>query len=479
MACTYVSLKGWRRNDHCSYVLKLNHRDSRRHDEPAYCEPARDIVLQHVEERLVKKAGESVSKMKSIEDVYRIAQERYGELGIDTDEILSELEKIPISVQCWQGDDVLGFEKSASSLTGGIQTTGNYPGRARNADELRSDLECALALIPGTKRVNLHAIYLETDRPVERDEIEPGHFKGWIEWARANDLGLDFNPTCFSHPLSTQNLTLSHPDSKIRQFWINHCIASRKVSEAIGEELRNPCVMDIWIPDGSKDSPADRLGPRMRLTEALDEILAAVDGANHKVAVEGKLFGIGAESFTVGSNEFYFAYAATRKTLLCLDAGHFHPTENVADKISTSLCFLKEILLHVSRPVRWDSDHVVLFDDPTIAIAQEIVRSHGLNRVHIGLDYFDASINRVAAWIVGTRNMQKALLFAMLEPRKELISAECRFDYTTRLALSEEAKSLPWTSVWDFYCYSTGVSPGQEWLRSVLKYEDEILNKRN
>jgi L-rhamnose isomerase len=279
--------------------------------------------------------------------------------------------------------------------------------------------------------------------------------------------------------MSAQNLTLSHPDRRVRRFWIDHCIASRKVSEAMGEYLGDPCIMNVWIPDGYKDSPADRLGPRMRLIESLDEILGAVNEKHHRIAVEGKLFGIGAESFTVGSNEFYFAYAATRNTLLCLDAGHFHPTENVADKISTSLSFLNEILLHVSRPVRWDSDHVVLFDDPTIAIAQEIVRSNGLKKVHIGLDYFDASINRVAAWVIGTRNMRKALLFALLEPRKELLQAECRFDYTSRLAILEEAKSLPWPAVWEFYCDSRGVPLGLEWLKSVSKYEADVLKRRN
>lgn len=417
--------------------------------------------------------------MTKTKEAYGIAQERYQEFGIDTDEVLKTLDAVPISIQCWQGDDVLGFESGAAMLTGGIQTTGNYPGRARNADELRSDLECALTLIPGAKRLNLHAIYLESEVAVDRDEIEPSHFDGWIEWARIKNLGLDFNPTCFSHPMSAQNLTLSHPDRRVRRFWIDHCIASRKVSESIGEQLGSPCIMNVWIPDGYKDSPADRLGPRMRLVESLDEIVGAVNGEHHSVAVEGKLFGIGAESFTVGSNEFYFAYASTRNTLLCLDAGHFHPTENVADKISTSLCFLKEILLHVSRPVRWDSDHVVLFDDPTIAIAQEIVRSNALNKVHIGLDYFDASINRVAAWVIGSRNMRKALLYALLEPRKDLLRAESRFDYTSRLAVSEEAKSLPWPAVWEFYCESRGVPLGLEWLRSVCKYETDVLSIRN
>lgn len=415
---------------------------------------------------------------KTIEDEYASARERFAEFRVDTGQVLRQLDKVPISIQCWQGDDVRGFENPNQTLTGGIQTTGNYLGRARNAGELRADMEVALRVIPGAKRVNLHAIYLETDKPVERNAIEPRHFQGWIEWADANELGLDFNPTCFSHPNSAQNLTLSHPDIDIRKFWIDHCIASRTVSEAIGRQLNNPCVMDIWVPDGSKDTPFDRLAPRQRLIAALDEILDSSDGSHHKIAVEGKLFGIGAESFTAGSNEFYMAYAATRKTLLCLDAGHFHPTENVADKISTCLCYLDEILLHVSRPVRWDSDHVVLLDDATIAIAQEIVRSQGLERVHIGLDYFDASINRVAAWVIGARNMRKALLFALLEPREALLEAECHFDFTGRLALLEESKSLPWTAVWDYYCLTKEMPHGGEWLKPVRKYEATVLSAR-
>ncbi len=413
-----------------------------------------------------------------VEQAYVFARERYAEHGIDTEELLARLDTVPISIQCWQGDDVLGFESADANLTGGIQTTGNYPGRARNADELRSDLEVALTLIPGASRVNLHAMYLDTDRPVGRDKIEPKHFQGWIDWAKDRNLGLDFNPTCFSHPNSAQGLTLSHPDGDIRRFWMDHCIASRRVSEYMGEQLGSPTVMNIWVPDGYKDTPAERLEPRKRLMSSLDAILGAVEGKHHKVAVEGKLFGIGAESCTVGSNEFYMAYAATRKTLLCLDAGHFHPTESVADKISTSLCFLDEILLHVSRPVRWDSDHVVLFDDATIAIAQEIVRSNGLDRVNIGLDYFDASINRVAAWVIGTRNYRKALLYAMLEPRAELKKAEDRFDYTSRLVLMEEAKSLPWTAVWEYYCMTRNVPHGREWLKTVQRYEANVLNSR-
>lgn len=413
-----------------------------------------------------------------IQEAYAIAQQRYAETGVDTEQVLEQLDRVPISIQCWQGDDVLGFENAEASLTGGIQTTGNYPGRARSAKELRSDLEVALSLIPGAKRVNLHAIYLETDSPVERDKIEPRHFQGWIDWAKEHGLGLDFNPTCFSHPKSAQNLTLSHPDEGIREFWIEHCIACRRVSEYMGEQLMAPAIMNIWVPDGYKDTPAERLEPRERLMASLDAVLGSMEGKHHKVAVEGKLFGIGAESCTVGSNEFYMGYATTRKTLLCLDAGHFHPTESVADKISTSLCFLDEILLHVSRPVRWDSDHVVLFDDATTAIAQEIVRCSGLKRVHVGLDFFDASINRIAAWVIGTRNFRKALLFAMLESRKALRDAECRFDYTARLALMEEGKSLPWTAVWEQYCLTRGVPAGVEWLDSVRKYETDVLSRR-
>lgn len=413
-----------------------------------------------------------------IENAYSIARERFAEQGVDTSAVLRQLDAIPISIQCWQGDDVLGFENPDGSLSGGIQTTGNYPGRARNAEELRADLEVALGLIPGSKRVSLHAIYRESAKPVERDEILPDHFDNWINWARKRGLGLDFNPTCFSHPKSAQNLTLSHPNSEIRNFWIRHCVVSRKISDYIGCKLGNPAVMDIWIPDGLKDSPADRLGPRLRLAAALDEVLTAFEGQHHKVAVEGKLFGIGAESYTVGSNEFYLAYAATRKTLVCLDAGHFHPTENVSDKISTALCFLDEILLHVSRAVRWDSDHVVLLDDPTVAIAQEIVRCNATGRVNIGLDFFDASINRIAAWAIGSRNMRKALLVALLEPRAKMIAAENAFDYTTRLALMEESKSLPWTAVWDYYCATQNIPHGIGWLGTVHKYEAGVLSKR-
>jgi L-rhamnose isomerase len=415
---------------------------------------------------------------KRIRDAYQLAKERFAEQGVDTDAVLARLDAIPISIQCWQGDDVLGFEDPHASLTGGIQTTGNYPGRARTASELRADLEVALSLIPGRSRVNLHAIYLESESRVERDAIEPVHFQGWIDWARQQGIGLDFNPTCFSHPLSAQNLTLSHPDTAIRRFWIDHCIASRKISEHMGAALNSPAIMNIWIPDGYKDTPADRFAPRQRLLAALDEILDATEAHHHKVAVEGKLFGIGAECCTVGTNEFYLAYAATRKTLLCLDAGHFHPTESVADKISTCLCYLDELLLHVSRPVRWDSDHVVLLDEATIAIAQEIVRCDALSRVHIGLDFFDASINRIAAWVIGARNMRKALLLALVAPQKALVRAENDFDFTARLALLEEEKSMPWAALWDYYCFRKDIPSGADWLQTVRRYEDEVLSRR-
>lgn len=316
---------------------------------------------------------------------------------------------------------------------------------------------------------------MESEVAVERDAIQPRHFEHWVKWAKENGLGLDFNPTCFSDPKSAENMTLTHSDAKIRRFWINHCLACRKISEYFGKELGKPAVMNIWIPDGSKDQPADRLSPRLRLIEALDEIVSAPLGINHKVAVEGKLFGIGAESYTAGSNEFYMAYAATRKTPVCLDAGHFHPTENVSDKISTALCYLNEILLHVSRPVRWDSDHVVLLDDATIAIAQEIVRCNALSRVNIGLDFFDASINRIAAWIIGARNMRKALLLALLEPQAMQDEAEKNGDGAGRLALFEEHKSMPWSAVWDYYCALQGVNEGIGWLQKVRHYEKESL----
>jgi len=413
------------------------------------------------------------------ETAYSNAKQQFAQQGVDVDAAMAALDSIPVSMHCWQGDDVTGFEAGAGALTGGIQATGNYPGKARNPEELRQDLELAMSLIPGAKRLNLHAIYLEANEQVDRDQIKPEHFANWVEWAKKMNIGLDFNPSCFSHPLSADGLTLSHPDEKIRQFWIDHCKASRRISAYFGKELGTPSVMNIWIPDGMKDLPADRLGPRQRLLEALDEVIAEkFDEAHHIDAVESKLFGIGAESYTVGSNEFYMGYAVSRDIALCMDAGHYHPTEVISDKISAASLYVRNMLLHVSRPVRWDSDHVVLLDDETQAIASEIIRNNLLDRVHIGLDFFDASINRIAAWAIGTRNMKKALLRALLEPTSELRKAELEQDYTTRLALMEEQKSMPWTAVWDYYCAIHDAGVGSDWLKTVKQYESEVLAKR-
>lgn len=419
---------------------------------------------------------------QQIESAFALAQQRYADLGVDVHQVMAAFKAIPVSMHCWQADDVIGFEKDAGALTGGIQATGNYPGKARTVEELRQDFELAISLIPGTKRLNLHASYLDASQPVSRDQIKPEHFSSWVSWAKKNKLGLDFNPTLFSHPLSNDG-TLSCADEKTRRFWIDHCIASRRIGAYFGQELGTPSVVDIWIPDGMKDLPADRLGPRQRLVAALDEIMAEpLDSKQVIDAVEGKLFGIGAESYTVGSNDFYLGYAAsraTKKTLaLCMDAGHFHPTEVISDKISSASLFVPELLLHVSRPVRWDSDHVVLFDDELQAIANEVVRGNLLDRVHIALDYFDASINRVAAWVIGTRNMKKALLKALLDPIQAIQQAESQKDYTTRLALMEETKSLPWQAVWDYACLQEHVPVGQDWLQTVKNYEKEVLSQR-
>ncbi|MDN6228319.1 MAG: L-rhamnose isomerase [Enterobacterales bacterium] len=415
----------------------------------------------------------------SIDQAWELAKQRFNAVGVDVENALKTMEKLPVSMHCWQGDDVAGFENPEGSLTGGIQATGNYPGKARNAAELRADLEMALTLIPGPKRLNLHAIYLESDTPVARNKIEPCHFANWVEWAKKHHLGLDFNPSCFSHPLSADGFSLSSANPETRQFWIEHCQASRRISAYFGEQLGTPSVMNIWIPDGMKDTPIDRLAPRQRLASALDEVIAEkLNPAHHIDAVESKLFGIGAESYTVGSNEFYLGYAASRQTALCLDAGHFHPTEVISDKISSAMLYVPRLLLHVSRPVRWDSDHVVLLDDETQAIASEIVRHNLFNRVHIGLDFFDASINRIAAWVIGTRNMKKALLRALLEPTNHLRNLEESGDYTARLALLEEQKSLPWQAVWEMYCQRNDVPVDASWLKAVREYEEHILSQR-
>ncbi|HEY2826665.1 MAG TPA: L-rhamnose isomerase, partial [Pirellulales bacterium] len=378
----------------------------------------------------------------SVERAYQMAQERFAQLGVQTDAVLKQLANVPISIHCWQGDDVGGFESTRPQLTGGIMATGGSPGKARTPDELRQDAAKALSLIPGTHRFNLHAIYGDFGGAhVDRDEIEPAHFQNWITWAKSLGIGLDFNPTCFSHSNSADGFTLSHPDAAVRQFWIKHCQASREIGAAFGAALGSPAVTNIWIPDGMKDIPADRRGPRERLTNSLDEIFHTQLNPRYNLdAVEGKLFGLGAESYTVGMYDYYLAYAVSRQKLLCLDSGHFHPTESLADKISSVLGFLPEILLHVSRPVRWDSDHVVILNDDLLAIAQELVRGEYLSRSHIGLDFFDASINRIAAWVVGARNMLRALCIAMLEPHQRYKALERTGDYTARLVLMEEAK---------------------------------------
>ena len=417
---------------------------------------------------------------KHIEQSYKLARERYADLGVDTAMVLKALVKVPVSLQCWQGDDVTGFENVDGVLGGGLVATGSYPGKARSPDELRADAAKALALIPGTHRFNLHAFYGEFGgKRVDRDEIEPAHFNKWIAWAKSLGIGLDFNPTCFSHPKSAGGFTLSHPDKAIRAFWIEHCRRSREIGAAMGKALGSAAVTNIWVPDGMKDTPADRRGPRERLAQALDEVFRKKLNPKHNLdAVEGKLFGIGLESYTVGMHEFYLGYAVTRHKLLCLDSGHFHPTESVADKISSVLCFLPEILLHVSRGVRWDSDHVVILNDDLQAVAQELVRGDYLQRTHIGLDFFDSSINRVAAWVIGARSMVRALCIAMLEPYAQYKELEREGDFTGRLALMEEAKMLPFGAVWDQYCLEQGVPGEDAWLTEVKNYERKALSDR-
>jgi L-rhamnose isomerase len=416
----------------------------------------------------------------TIQRAYDSAKERYAEHGVDVEVALRQLRDVAVSLHCWQGDDVGGFEQLGTGLGGGLAATGNYPGKARTPDELRSDAEKAFSLIPGRHRFNLHACYGDFGgRRVERDVMGPEHFAGWIDWARRLGIGLDFNPTFFSHPNAADNITLSHADNAIREFWIAHGIACRHIGEAIGRALGTPCITNLWIPDGMKDTPIDRVGPRERLLASLDAIFEDhIDPAHNRDAVEGKLFGIGCESYTVGSHEFYYGYALTRGKLLTLDSGHYHPTETVTDKISAVLMYLPEILLHVSRGVRWDSDHVVVLNDDLEAVAQELVRGHFLDRVHIGLDYFDASINRVAAWTIGTRNMIKAVLKALLEPGDTLRRLETEGDYTGRLALLEEVKTLPFGAVWDRYCEASGVPVGAAWLREIKTYEEQVLVAR-
>jgi L-rhamnose isomerase len=417
---------------------------------------------------------------RSIETAYRLASEQYAALGVDTDAALRRLNSIAISLHCWQGDDVGGFENMGQTLGGGLAVTGNYPGKARTPDELRADLDKALSLVPGKHRLNLHAFYAETGgKKVDRNEMGPEHFSNWIAWCKKNKMGMDFNPTYFSHPKASDGFTLSHADKGIRQFWVEHGICCREIGAAIGKALGKTCVTNVWIPDGSKDTPADRKAPRERLAESLDAMFKKkIDPKLNLDAIEGKLFGIGSESYVVGSHEFYLAYAVRHDKLVTLDAGHYHPTEGIADKISAVLTQIDEILLHVSRGVRWDSDHVVTLTDDLQSIAQEIVWGDYVKRVHIGLDYFDASINRVAAWTIGTRNMLKALLLAMLTPIAAIRAAERAGDNTSRLALLEEAKSLPAGAVWDYHCAQQGVPVGQDWLAEVKAHEKNVLSKR-
>lgn len=416
----------------------------------------------------------------SIEKAYQAARERYAELGVDTEAALKTLATVNISLHCWQGDDVRGLENAGGDLGGGLAATGNYPGRARNGDELRADLAKALSLIPGKHRLNLHAMYAETGgKKVERDALETQHFSRWIDFAKQQCAGIDFNPSCFSHPKAADGLTLAHPDKGIRKFWIDHCAVSRRIGADIGKALGSTCVTNVWIPDGMKDTPVDRKGPRCRLAESLDAAFAEkLNPAHNLDAVEPKLFGLGSESYVVGSHEFYLGYAIRHGVVYTLDSGHFHPTEVVGEKICSVLTWCPRLLLHVSRGVRWDSDHVVILNDELRGIMQELVRGDYLPVTHIGLDYFDASINRVAAWVIGTRSALKGLLEALLDPIAELRKAEAKLDFTTRLALMEEAKTLPMGAVWDEHCRRSGVE-GPDWLKTVRAYERDVQNKRN
>ena len=421
-----------------------------------------------------------MSNNKNIEKAYQLAKDRYAQLGVNTDKALETLGRISISIHCWQGDDVGGFENAGQELGGGLAVTGNYPGKARTAQQLRGDFEKALSLIPGKHRFNLHACYAEmTGKKVDRDALTVDQFKNWIAWAKAKGIGLDFNQTYFAHPKAADGLTLSHPNADIRKFWIEHGIRCREIAAEFGKALHQTTLTNLWIPDGMKDTPADRKAPRQRLLEALDAVFKKkIDKKLNVDSVEGKLFGIGSESYVVGSHEFYLGYAVSRQILLTLDAGHYHPTESVGDKISSVLFYLPEIALHVSRGVRWDSDHVVTLTDELQSIAQEIVWGGNIGRVRIGLDYFDASINRVAAWVIGSRNMAKALLLALVAPIEKIKQLEAQGDFTSRLALMEDAKMLPAGAVWDYYCAKMGVPVGEGWLSEVKQYEKEVLSKR-
>ena len=411
---------------------------------------------------------------------FALAKARYEAMGVDVDGALAILDAISISLQCWQGDDVRGFEERGAPLGGGLAVTGSYPGRARNPEELRGDVQKALSMVPGIHRLALHASYGEFNgRGVDRDEVAPEHFTNWVSWARGLGIALDFNSTYFAHPLAESGFTLAHPDPRIREFWIEHGRRSREIGAAFGRSQGTPCVTNLWIPDGWKDVPADRRGPRERLVESLDAIFKKrFPEATNRDSVEPKLFGLGSESYVAGSYDFYLGYAVSRRKMLCLDTGHFHPTENIADKLSAVMPWLPGVLLHVSRGVRWDSDHVVTYQDSLVELAQELARNDYLGTVRLGLDYFDASINRVAAWVIGARAFLKAILTALLEPAGELRRLELAGDLTGRLALLEEAKQLPWGAVWEHHCERRGVPPDREWLRDVKRYEESVLLQR-
>ena len=417
-----------------------------------------------------------------VKESYELAKSKYANLGVNTDEVLKQLDDVKVSLHCWQTDDVGGFETPDATLGGGgIQVTGNYPGKATSIEEMRADLDKALSLLPGEQRLNLHAIYGEfSGNNVDRDEVDVEHFQGWIDWAKERNMGLDFNASCFSHPKSDDGFTLSSKNEEIRTFWVNHVKQCRKISAEMGKQLGTACVHNIWIPDGSKDTPVDRNGHRILLKKSLDEIFEVEYPKEHlKDAVESKLFGIGSESMVVGSHDFYLSYAVKNDKLICLDNGHFHPTEQVGDKISSTLQFVDEVLLHVTRGVRWDSDHVVTLNDDTLLIAQEIVRSKALKRVNIGLDFFDASLNRVGAYVVGTRATQKAFLIALLEPTDKLLAYEEKGQNFERLALLEELKTMPFGAIWDQYCAIKNVSVGVDYIKDIQDYENDVLSKRN
>ena len=415
-------------------------------------------------------------KEQLIDNAYSIAKERYASIGVDTDKAMDILQNISLSMHCWQADDVTGFE-SAGALTGGIQTTGNYPGKARNMEEVRMDILKAMSFIPGRHRLSLHEIYGDFGgRFVDRNEVEPSHFDSWMQWAAENGIKLDFNSTSFSHTKSG-NLTLASPDKGIRDFWVEHTSRCRAIAEEMGRRQDDPCIMNLWIHDGSKDITVNRMMYRELLKDSLDRIFSK-EYANMKDSIESKVFGIGLESYTVGSNDFYIGYGVSRQKLVTLDTGHFHPTESVADKLSSLLLFVPEVLLHVSRPVRWDSDHVTIMNDETLDLCKEIVRCGALGRVHIGLDYFDASINRIGAYVIGSRATQKCLLQALLEPLPALRRYEAEDKGFERLALLEEAKSMPWNAVWDMFCMRNGVPVGDEFIAGVEEYEAEVTSKR-